>query len=245
MKSSTHTINLKNNLIPYKIKRSAKRRKTITISVHHPEGVVVRAPQDVRQSELAELLTDKTDWLLKKLAEIKEISAAPVKKYENGTLLKFLGRDYPLSLEPAPANKGTVDMDKTHISVYLPATITGAGQNDWVKEALRLWYMWQAEIIINRAVNRWSERTCLTPDKIRVKTLKSCWGACTPKNNLSFNWRLIMAPAYIIDYIVIHELCHIEQKNHSKKFYNLLSTFQPNYKECRRELRDIGISLKL
>lgn len=245
MNSSTHTINLKKNTIPYKIKRSIKRQKTVTISVRHPEGVVVRAPQDVCQAEITELLKDKTNWILKKIAEIEEISLIPFKKYENGALLKYLGRDYPLNLKPAPANKGTVDMDKKNISVYIPATVAGADQNDWVQRALQLWYKWQAEITINKAVAHWSEQTGLTPGKIRVKTLKSCWGACTHKNNLSFNWRLIMAPAYIIDYIVIHELCHIKQKNHSHKFYNLLSHFQPNYREHRRELRDISASLNL
>ncbi|HEX21681.1 MAG TPA: M48 family peptidase [Actinobacteria bacterium] len=245
MNSSTYTISLKNNVIPFKVKRSAKRRKTISISVRHPEGVVVRAPLDIRQVEITELLTDKTPWILKKLAEIEEISTAPIKNYENGALLKFLGRDYPLNLKPAPANKGMVDFDNKDILVYIPATIAIAGQHDWVQEALRLWYMWQAEITFNKTVARWSEQTGLKPGKIRIKELKSCWGVCSPKNNISFNWRLIMAPTHIIDYIVIHELCHIEQKNHSKKYYNLLSTFQPEYKEYRRELRAIGTEFKL
>ena len=85
----------------------------------------------------------------------------------------------------------------------------------------------------------------VTYNQFRIKEQKTRWGSCSKRNNLNFNWKIIMAPEKVIDYVIIHELCHLVHFNHSKEFWNLLAFYMPDYKEQAEWLKNNGISLHI
>ena len=119
-----------------------------------------------------------------------------------------------------------------------------ADRADRARRSLEKWSRPRAKSVMNRFFGRWSAKTGLKPKIIRVKELKRSWGVCT-RDNISINWRLIMAPAPLIEYVVVHELCHLRHKNHSPAFYATLASFLPDYKERRKELKRLAPALGL
>lgn len=98
----------------------------------------------------------------------------------------------------------------------------------------------RASAIIPQRVELYSQQTGIKYNKIRISNARRRWGSCSAKGNLNFSWRLALAPLEVIDYVVVHELAHIIHKNHSKKFWKLVAAIYPNYKLCRKWLRDKG-----
>jgi hypothetical protein len=111
------------------------------------------------------------------------------------------------------------------------------------KKQLTFWYQQQATDYITNRTHELVKATKLKPKSVTVKTYKARWGSCTIKGDIQFNWKLMMTPAAVIDYVIIHELCHLEQHNHSAKFWQLVEQFEPNYKTHRLWLKNNGQQL--
>jgi hypothetical protein len=114
-----------------------------------------------------------------------------------------------------------------------------------IKKQLTFWYQQQATDYITNRTHELIKTTHLQPKSITVKTYKARWGSCTIKGDIQFNWKLMMTPPAVIDYVIIHELCHLEQHNHSAKFWQLVEQFEPNYKTHRSWLKKNGQELNL
>ncbi|MBM4351392.1 MAG: M48 family metallopeptidase, partial [Deltaproteobacteria bacterium] len=118
---------------------------------------------------------------------------------------------------------------------------------DHIEEARDLfvrWYKGEAKETIARRVDYYSHRMHLSPKGIKITSAQSRWGSCSRDNRLSFSWRMIMAPLNVIDYILIHELAHIKEKNHSGRFWNYLESFLPDYRKHRLWLKENGPRLR-
>jgi predicted metal-dependent hydrolase len=111
------------------------------------------------------------------------------------------------------------------------------------KESLRIWYRQRALSFLPERVKFYEEIMGCTARAIRISRARSRWGSCSADNRLAFSWRLMMAPQEVIDYIVIHELAHIREKNHSPRFWSLVGKICPDYKDQRRWLRNTGAGL--
>jgi len=122
---------------------------------------------------------------------------------------------------------------------------TYTNDEDKIKVELEKWYREKAIKKINERVKYYIHFFSKQPKSIKVKEQKKRWGSCTSKDELLFNWRCAMAPAYIIDYIVVHEMCHMYYKDHSKEFWNMVREVMPDYASRRMWLRDNGIKLDL
>jgi predicted metal-dependent hydrolase len=114
-----------------------------------------------------------------------------------------------------------------------------------MRRAMEKWYRKKADRIINDRVGVYIDKIGKEPKIVKVKEQKRRWGSCTSKGNLYFNWRCIMAPPPIIDYIVIHEMSHLVHPNHSKRFWQKVESILPDYKKRRKWLRDNGLRLDL
>ncbi|MDD2251326.1 MAG: M48 family metallopeptidase, partial [Candidatus Cloacimonetes bacterium] len=123
--------------------------------------------------------------------------------------------------------------------------LTGESRKQVVKETLIKWYRQCFTEVVEERIEKYSLYLSVSPRKVVVKDQKTRWGSCSEKGNINLNWRLVMAPIEIIDYVVVHELCHLRIMNHSKDFWNLIESILPNYRESRGWLKVNGSSLEM
>ncbi|MFA6170139.1 MAG: SprT family zinc-dependent metalloprotease [Candidatus Margulisiibacteriota bacterium] len=222
----------------YQLKRS-RRRRSVGITVDPRRGVAVAAPFWVSQAQINEVLKDKQAWIEEKLALFAAQPAWQEKTFQEGELLLFLGREYQLRHDHALA-KG----------VYLQAeqvVVSPGPRKDprSIKKLIRAWYYSAAGKILAERIAFYSSKLAVYPGKVAVKEHRRQWGSCSRKGNLNFNWKLVMAPLEIVDYVVVHELSHLHYLNHSKLFWAKVASIVPNYKERRKWLKTHGLKLEL
>lgn len=226
-------------VLEYTLVRSTRRRRTVAIQVRPNRDLIVRVPQAMPVTEVDKLLSERATWIITKLSEVDGRSQAP-KMYSDGEAHPYLGLDHVLTLSPTVGPLRKVAKKPGRIIISVPFDLASEARGRWAQEALRAWYLEQAKKEIPRIVNRLARETGLSPKKVVIKNLKRSWGMCGADGSLSLNWRLVLAPPRIIEYITAHELCHLRQLNHSRQFYALLKSVQPDYVERRRELLELG-----
>lgn len=169
---------------------SNARRKTVGIKIQPDGTVIVKAPRQLSDQAVKEIVYKKGQWILKKLGELAAASVRPIPVY-------------------TPEEK----------QKYLQVAKERFGD--------RVWHY--AQLM--------GEENLGT---VRLKELKSRWGSCSIRRNLNFNWKLVLAPPEVLDYVVVHELCHLKEMNHSSRFWDLVEAYCPDYRECRAWLKDHG-----
>ena len=220
--------------INYKIIRSA--RSTISIEISPEGALIVRAPYKASEKRIKELLMEKTSWINNKITEARQRkNAFRHKEFIEGEKFLYLGASYNLRItnenELALNEKGEFLLPRRIIPLARPFILK--------------WYKISAKRIITERTNIYTKQLDLKYGKIKISNANSRWGSCSGKNNLNFTWRLIMAPLEIIDYVVVHEIIHIIEKNHSKDFWNKVSAVLPDYYTKRRWLHDNGHMLNV
>jgi predicted metal-dependent hydrolase len=235
-------LRVEDRVIVYEIRRSSRRRKTLSLLIRPGQEVLVRAPLAASAAEIERFVGGKAQWVLKKL-RTKEVAAAPPRTYRTGEMFKFLGRDYQLAVKETPGKRSTAVFENGCLTVRTPLGQETEKMNQ-IKQALKAWYMTRAESYLTKLTTDWSRRVGLEPEGVKVKNLKSSWGICT-RRHLSFNWRLVMAPPHLAEYVVVHELCHLRHHNHSPAFHQLVASYLPDYKERRKHLKQLGPCLDI
>lgn len=216
-----------------KIVRS--RRMTISLEVTRDATLIVRAPHRVSTACIDEMILEKRTWILRKFDEMKQHPASPCHEYQEGEMFLFLGRSYPLQI--VENRNITVERtDRLYVSSLLKPDI---------RNHLKRWYREEAHKEIKARCMWFSIKTGHVPISVRITDARQRWGSCTHKGGLNFSWRLIQAPPDIVDYVVVHELVHISQPDHSKKFWNKVKEILPDYEHRRKWLRENERLLKI
>lgn len=217
----------------------SKRRKTMALKVD-AKGVSVHIPPSLPLSTAKQFISQKTSWIQKKLAQQSQ-QICPAKQFIDHEVFLLLGENYILRLYKSD-EKPRVEKSESAINFY-------GRLNKLSKSAIRAaiidWYKQQASNYLIARTQWFSDVTGLYPSAITIKSYKARWGSCSIQGEINFNWQLIQAPPEVIDYVIIHELCHISQHNHSKDFWNLVIHFMPKYKQHRQWLKDHGHTLSL
>jgi len=220
---------------PYKIIRSKKLTTGTTISVHPEKGVIVRAPFWMPSFAIQKFIDEKTGWILRSLAKIKP--TVSTKKYQEGEKHLYFGEEYPLKIKLiCQPVRTSVEMAEGLILVSLYYGHIEEKRDIEIKDGLLRWYLETGISVITEKVNLYTEKLGVNYSRIDIKKVSSIWGSCSPSNRLCFNRKLIMAPHEVVDYVVIHEVCHLVHRNHSSRFWGLVAKFDPRYKEHRRWL---------
>ncbi|MFW6287556.1 MAG: M48 family metallopeptidase [bacterium] len=233
-----YSITINNRTIKYDIIRT-KRKKTIGIQIDPDNGVLIRSPKRVSDQEIEEIVKNKADWIFRKLEDLAQIKPAPAAKdFVNGDKVLYLGRKYELSIiEDNNLKYFSLRLVNDKIRVFINSDLAEENRREIIRSFLISWYQEQAERVIKARVSKYQLQIGKKPNNIRVKNQKKRWGSCSSKGNLNFNWKIIMAPLEIIDYLVVHELVHLVHPNHSKKFRDKLASIIPEYKEREEWLR--------
>ncbi|MDW7677432.1 MAG: SprT family zinc-dependent metalloprotease [Bacillota bacterium] len=210
-----------------------RKRKTLGIQVEAPDQVRVTAP--LRTPEVVE---NKSKWILEKLAHLREREAKKERKqFLDGERFHYLGERYPLDI----VHDGSLRVPEVKLVQDTFCVLVPNEDPNLIRSALENWYRERALDEINQRVAAFQPLFQVQPTAVKVKTQQKRWGSCTSRGNLLFNWKLIMAPGSLLDYVVVHEMCHLVHLNHSKAFWQLVEKVMPDYQKRRQALRDQGI----
>ncbi|KKT40434.1 MAG: hypothetical protein UX47_C0001G0031 [Candidatus Collierbacteria bacterium GW2011_GWA2_46_26] len=206
-----------------------------TIRVHPDGGVIVRAPFWLPAFSIQKFVDEKTDWILRSLARTKPSVSA--KKYREGDKHLYFGREYPLKIKTVDRPTRTlIELAEDCIVVCLFRGHSEDKRIAEIRDGLLRWYLETGISVITEKVNVYTEKIGVNYSRIDIKKVSSIWGSCSPSNKLCFNRKLIMAPHEVVDYVIIHEVCHLVHRNHGSHFWGLVAKFDPKYKEHRRWL---------
>lgn len=231
-------IKIENKEISIKIIR--KNRKTISIKILSRTEIIISAPLFINDEKIKEVIKSKENWITEKL---KAIQVEEKTDFREGIL--FLGISYSVIIHNVKHNSLKLIFDKNNFNVYVPENLTEEDRHANIKGLFIKWYIDNARKIFQDKVKFYSNILKVTPKRIAIKDQKSRWGSCSSKGNINLNYRLVMAPMEVMDYVIVHELCHLIHLNHSKEFWALVKEVFPNYLKCKEWLKINGNSLNL
>jgi predicted metal-dependent hydrolase len=218
--------------IDYQIVRSPKRKK-LTISVERDRMVVVHAPQTLSEEKLHEAVDARRQWILEKLRHPQKYQNRlhpPGKEVVNGESALYLGRDYRIQVSETASG----DIEFSQRFIIPPAHLTKR------RKVLRDWYVEQAKEKILTRVERHARELGVTFAAAKIVDNRYRWGSCTVNDNVNFNWRLIKAPAFVIDYVIVHELAHLIEANHTSRFWTIIRAHTPSMEKAKAWLKEHG-----
>lgn len=208
------------------------RRKTASIRVE--EGAVsVVVPASISVEKIDQLLVSKRLWIKEKMALQRALAPVTDKQFVSGEAFPYLGRNYRLKVE-----QGSFVPVKLLQGQLVVQTPEGSQQPHMIRNALVRWYKRQALQKMRDKVKRYAPVVGVKPAGVAIKSFKSRWGSCTVKGELEFNWRIMFAPNRMVDYVVVHELCHLIHYDHSPDFWSEVWRVMPDYQECRNWLKE-------
>jgi predicted metal-dependent hydrolase len=210
------------------------KRKTISLIIKPGGEFIVRSPKNVAERRIFEFIQKKQDWIIKTR---EKLALKVVEKHrfeaKDGDIIPFLDSQIHLTYNPNQVKNCIFDPINLLLSVNtVDQTLSKKIVLDWLAK--------QARLILSEELKFWSQTMKLNPSKFRLSSAKTRWGSCSGKNTISLNWRLILTPKKVLQYVVIHEIAHIKQKNHSQHFWNLVLEFDQNFKEHRKYLKIKG-----
>lgn len=219
-----------------------RKRKTLQITIKPSGRIEVAAPEGTPVSVIQQRVQKQGAWILKKLSVVNDrVKQRVYHKYVDGEMYLYLGKSYRLQIHLLPEyQKPIVALNETDLVVY-----TNSSQSEIIRKALEEWYRDQTLQFVTKRVQTFSRFFPVMPRYIKVKEQKKRWASCTSRGDLLFNWRCGMAPPEVLDYIVVHEMCHLVHFNHSKDFWNLVESILPDYKKQKEWLKEYGISMDL
>jgi predicted metal-dependent hydrolase len=213
--------------ITYMLKRSSKRR-SIALRIDG-RGLTVSTPLRVSERWLNEVLQGRADWVIEKL-EIWQNRQLPVQQWADGEMIPYLGELLTLRVGRFIAPLKLED-DELRISVSDPSHIA------LIEKAVVKWYRQQAMRLFSERVAHYSLLLQVSPSALKLTTAKTRWGSCTASGMIRLNLQLIKLPLYLIDYVVVHELAHLHEMNHSAAFWKIVQGACPDYARLRSELK--------
>ena len=204
------------------------RRKTIALEINADGELIVRAPFYASEIQIMDFVRRKQDWIRDKTKQMHQRKEnQPRLGIREGDTLYYLGQTYPVV--KSESTSGSFD-----------GKVFSLPQGKTTGEMLTAWYHKQAVKIIKPRVEVYECKMHVKPAGIRITSARTRWGSCSYVNHINFSWHLVMCPLDVIDYVVVHELCHIWHKDHSKLFWASVAEYDPDYKEHRRWLREHG-----
>ncbi len=216
----------------YSVKRSAKRKK-LSITVERDRRVVVQAPAAMPDAVIERAMEAKRQWIYEKTRhrqKYQDPPHPPGKELVNGESALYLGRNCRIELVA-----GDAEGIRFHRRLLVPASLASEG-----KGAMRHWYVARAKERILPRVERQARALGVSYRRARIVDSRYRWGSCTVQDNVNLNWRLIKAPMFVIDYVIVHELAHLIESNHTPRFWNIVRTQAPTMEKARSWLREHG-----
>jgi predicted metal-dependent hydrolase len=208
------------------------KRKTLAIDVHPDLSVTVTAPVGSTDEAVGQRVAKRAPWIVEQQRFFETyLPMLPPRRYVSGESYRYLGRQYRLRVQKA--DEDGVKIARRQITVGL----VDPSRGERVRTLLRRWFRDRAEAVFREVFDAWAVRAesqGIKAGGFQLRQMKNRWGSCTGEGHILLNPDLIIAPMPSIEYVVVHELCHLKEHNHSRRFYRLLHTLMPDW-EARRE----------
>lgn len=220
--------------IEYTIKRSPKRKK-LTITIERDRNIVILAPESVSDEKITQIINSKRQWIYEKIRhpqKYQTLPHAPGKELVNGESLLYLGRQYMVEIV-----KDSNDEIKFDQKFYIPEMDNPTFSR---AELLKKWYIQKAQDKITPKILKYARSLGVKVEKTKIVDNQFRWGSCTINNNVNISWRLVKAPMYVIEYVIVHELAHLIESNHTPIFWNIVTAQLPKMEKAKQWLKENG-----
>jgi hypothetical protein len=233
-----HILQYGNTTLEYQL--SFAPRKTLAIDVHPDLRISVKAPEGADLPAIEAKIRQRAPWILRQQRKYElYLPHLPPREYVSGETHRYLGRQYRLKVQPDPAE--AVKLSRGYFFITLPdQTDTGR-----VRSLLTDWYRCQARRVFRERLDLCFERLRflkLDYPALDIRRMDTRWGSCTPEGKIMLNLALIQAPKPYIDYVIVHELCHLKEHHHGPAFYRLLDRAMPNWQQRREALNRFEVA---
>ena len=223
--------------IDYAIRRTT-RTKTVSIAVDPEDGVVLAAPKDVTVARLDQVVRGKARWIVSAMRHTGDRPPTmTAREFVSGETFLYAGKQHRLRVIVGNETGASLDHGRLVVCVR-PAP--GCRREDAVRAQLIAWYEARAEERLRALVRHWSEATGRHPSRVSITSQRRRWGSCSPTGELRLNWRIIGAPKRLAEYVVAHELVHLQHADHTPGFWRKLGAVMPDFEDRRAQLRAVG-----
>lgn len=216
--------------------------RNVRIHVDEQGEVTASVPLRFAARRIDPIVRERADWLHGVLQNMRRKANDTIVDVERGDPTRYLGAWLPTQVVRSARSRSRVEItgegEESRIVIEVPRDADA-------HEALLAWYRTEARRVFEARVGAWAVHLGLRTGKVSIREQRTRWGSCTHRGDLSFNWRLILAPGWVLDSIVVHELCHIEELNHSDAFWALLDERYPRHHEASEWLREHGAALRI
>ena len=236
--TETASIKFDGTTIEYTVVRSARRKKTVEITLD-PQGVIVRSPARTPRKEIAALVQKRAKWILRKATD--NILNPTPRSFTDSETLFYLGKEIPILTCTTADRSITVNLQDDSFHIIAPADISEEERIAASRAALERWYRREAARLLPEIVARWQSKVSRKkPTQVLIRSQRKRWGSCSSDGSIRLNWRIIMAEPALIDYVVVHELAHLAVMDHSPHYWKQVERALPDYRTRRHRLNEIG-----
>ncbi|WP_259392149.1 M48 family metallopeptidase [Paenibacillus thiaminolyticus] len=231
--------------IPYELTRSS-RRKTVSISVNQ-QGVKVIAPETAEHQVIEEILYRKGAWIRTQLLNFEEMKQTSLqRRFVSGEKLPYLGRQYRLKLfKKADVEVPKLSFYQGQFRAELHPDVAESQHRDLILPLYIDWVKHRGLVFAKDRMKKFTIKYTHEPKAIIIRDQEQRWGSCTPSGNILLNWRIFLAPASVVDYVLVHELAHLRYMNHSKEYWDTVRMLLSEYEEKKEWLRLNGTLLNV
>ncbi|MBU0514628.1 MAG: M48 family metallopeptidase [Proteobacteria bacterium] len=211
--------------------RVGRSEKTVGIALDPEDGLLVTAPEGLGLEEIEKILLKRAPWIIEKQEHLARIAKRPQPlEFLSGEKLAYLGRRYRLKVrKDGFGDHARARFRDGMFQVSVPPGLEEGRRRELVRSALKTWHLDKARQRIPERVRLHAPKVGVEPRDILIRNQVKRWGSCTSSGKLLYNWKIIMAPMSVVDYVVVHELCHLREPYHNNKFWRLLGSVIPNY----------------
>jgi len=222
----------------------SQERKDIKISIDLVNGVEVFSPQHLEDEKINEMLKKKAPWIITKLKELNQVETINQRKeFVSGEKLPYLGRQYKLKVHREAVEQAQFFFYQGKFKAIVPRSWSQDEVQQTLEKKLIQWYRDHGSLKLKERAKYYQELLGVSPTSLSLRTQHKRWGTCTPNGDIYINWRIVMAPVKVIDYVLVHELAHLIVPEHNQKFWNLVKSVLPDYEERKEWLRLHGMEL--
>lgn len=240
-KTKIQRIRIGNEVLKVTVRESDRSRVRLVVQ---PSGdIEARVPIDTAETWLANFIRRRARWIFRQLDYFKSFRPRdPEQHYRNGETIRYLGRQYRLKVIDGDASSAKLK------GRFLVIAVPESRSVDVVRQLVQAWYRTRAEVVISGRVSECMKIMAphgLSQPSVQLRKMKRRWGSCSPSGRILFNPNLVIAPLDCIDYVIVHELCHLKHAYHDRAFYRFLATVMPDWQRRRRRLEELGKHLAL
>lgn len=229
--------------VAYTIIRST--RKSVTMSLKGEYEIEVKAPKFMPEFLIKQFIKKNTEWIFNQTTRLQQNKKNTlIPEFKTREVISFFGKKYEITLSTSPLAKiPRIYFLKDSFQIIIHPDLTEKKKEKELRKFFKDWCFRNMKEKLHERVAFWAEKMQVTYNTIRIKDVKGHWGSCSSKKNLNFNYRISLLPIEGIDYIIIHELSHLTEMNHSRRFWDIVERYMPDYKSVRASLKKNSIDI--